>query len=187
LAGDAGENHTSHDLADNGCGTDTDLVFCEFAVLNKFNTHESRVHHVETPNGIIGTDPNYVPVDVGYVWITELAYQINHTDPLDLLLTGMSGNVIENGLGIPNTGDVNGDKIYSLALLATSKNKWLGRQFIDFLRSPEGQLVYTTGGFTGLTPEQLDGGNCYSKPEGGVSDATLRTGDGSCDDWLHNN
>jgi hypothetical protein len=187
LAGDAGENHTSHDLADNGCGTDTDLVFCEFAVLNKFNTHESRVHHVETPNGIIGTDPNYVPVDVGYVWITELAYQINHTDPLDLLLTGMSGNVIENGLGIPNTGNVNADKIYSLALLATSKNKWRGRQFIDFLRSPVGQLVYTTGGFTGLTPEQLDGGNCYSKPEGGVSDATLRTGDGSCDDWLHNN
>jgi hypothetical protein len=187
LAGDAGENHTSHDLADNDCGTDTDLVFCEFAVLNKFNTHESRVHHVETPNGIIGTDPNYVPVDVGYVWITELAYQINHTDPLDLLLTGMSGNVIENGLGIPNTGNVNADKIYSLALLATSKNKWRGRQFIDFLRSPVGQLVYTTGGFTGLTPEQLDGGNCYSKPEGGVSDATLRTGDGSCDDWLHNN
>ena len=182
LAGDAGENHTSHDLKDNGCGTASDLVFCEFAVLNKFNTHESRVHHVETPGGIV-EDPDFVTVDVGYVWITELAFQLNNGN---LLVTGMSGQTISN-LGIPNTDGVNADKIYSLALLATSKNKWRGRQFIDFLRSPEGQAVYTTGGFTGLTPAQLDGGKCYSKPVGGVSTPTGRTGDGSCDDWLHHN
>ena len=182
LAGDAGENHTSHDLKDNGCGTNVDLKFCEFAVLNKFNTHESRVHHVETPGGIL-LDPDFIPVDVGFVWITELAFQLNNGN---LLVTGMSGQTISN-LGIPNTDGVNADKIYSLALLATSKNKWRGRQFIDFLRSPEGQAVYIAGGFTGLTPAQLDGGKCYSKPVGGVSTPTGRTGDGSCDDWLHNN
>jgi hypothetical protein len=183
LTRDAGENHTSHDLIDNGCGTDENLVFCEFAVLNKFNTHESRVHHVETPNGLLNVE-GYVPVDVGYVWITELAYQINNGNTA---VTGMSGNVIEEGLGIPNTGGVNGDKTYSLALLATSKNKWLGRQFIDFLRSPAGQTVYTEGGFTGLTDAQLDGGRCYAKPVDGDSADSLRNGDGSCDDWLNNN
>jgi ABC-type molybdate transport system substrate-binding protein len=182
LAGDAGENHTSHDLVDNGCGTATDLVFCEFAVLNKFNTHESRVHHVETPNGILG-EPNYVPVDVGYVWITELAYQLNNGN---MEVQGMVGNQDIADLGIPNTAGVNADKIYSLALLATSKNKHRGRQFINFLRSPEGQAVYMAGGFTGLTPEQLDEGKCYPMPVDGASVPTNRMGPGSCDDWLHN-
>ena len=183
LAGDAGENHTSHDLVDNGCGTDDDLVFCEFAVLNKFNTHESRVHHVETPGGIVG-DPDFVAVDVGYVWITELAYQLNNGN---FDVQGMVGLQDISNLGIPNPNGVNADKIYSLALLATSKNKWRGRMFIDFLRSPEGQAVYIAGGFTGLTPAQLDEGECYAKPVDGVSVPTNRSGDGSCDDWLRNN
>jgi ABC-type molybdate transport system substrate-binding protein len=182
LAGDAGENHTSHNLVDNGCGTADDLVFCEFATLNKFNTHESRVHHVETPNGIVG-DPSYVPVDVGFVWITEVAYQLNNGN---LDIQGMVGNQDISDLGIPNTAGVNGDKVYSLAHLATSENEDKGRQFINFLRSSEGQLVYTDGGFTGLTGTQMDGGKCYAKPVNGVSVATDRTGDGSCDDWLNN-
>lgn len=182
LAGDSGENHTSHNLVDRGCGSNDDLKFCEYAVLNKFNTHESRVHHVETPNGILEVE-GFVPVETGFVWITELAYQINHGN---LLVEGMSGQDIAN-LGIPNTGGVNGDKIYSLALLATSENRKRGRQFIDFLRSPEGQYVYTMGGFTGLTASQLDEGKCYARPVDGTSAATDRSGDGSCDDWLKNN
>lgn len=196
LAGNAGENHSTHNLPAMtnpakkiNCGTDTDLVFCEFAVLNKYNTHESRVHHVETPNGIIG-DPAYVPVDMGYVWITELAYQINNGNTA---VTGMSGSTI-GSLGIPNTGGVNGDKIYSLALLATSKNPDMGRAFINFLRSPEGQAVYMNGGFTGLEDlglitgkNEFDQGKCYAAPVDGASTATPRNGDGSCDDWLRNN
>ena len=182
---DAGENHTSHDLDQRGCGTAGDLLFCEYAVLNKSNTHESRVHHVETPNGVQNV-PGFVPVDVGYVWITELAFQLNHDN---FNVQGMVGNQDITDLGIPRPAGsaVNKDITYSLALLATSENKKRGRQFIDFLRSPEGQLVYTDGGFTGLTAMQLDGGKCYAKPVGGVSTATNRNGDGSCDDWLHNN
>ncbi len=182
LEGDAGENHTSHNLVDNGCGTVDDLVFCEYAVLNKFNTHESRVHHVETPNGILNK-PGFVPVDVGYVWITELAYQLNHGN---FQVQGMMGTQDIANLGIPNTVGVNADKIYSLALLATSKNKRRGRKFINFLRSPEGQAVYTAGGFTGLTAAQIDGGKCYAKPVNGVSVATDRNGHHSCRDWLRN-
>jgi ABC-type molybdate transport system substrate-binding protein len=182
---DAGENHTSHDLDKNGCGTADDLLFCEYAVLNKSSTHESRVHHVETPNGIQRIT-GFEPVDVGYVWITEVAFQLNdgnHT------IQGMVGNQDIADLGIPRPAgsDVNKDITYSLALLATSNHEKRGRQFIDFLRSPEGQLVYTDGGFTGLTAMQLDGGKCYAKPVGGVSAATERNGDGSCYDWLKNN
>jgi len=179
---DAGENHSSHDLVDNGCGTATDLVFCEYAILNKHNTHESRVHHVETPGGIQNHE-GFVPVDVGYVWITELAYQLNRGN---LDVQGMVGAQDIANLGIPNTAGVNGDKIYSLALLATSENEKRGRQFIEFLRAPEGQMAYTDGGFTGLTAAQLEGGKCYAKPVAGVSVATDRVGAGSCEDWLKN-
>ena len=185
ISRDAGENHTSHDLDQRGCGTAGDLLFCEYAVLNKASTHESRVHHVETPGGI-QNEPGFVPVDVGFVWITELAFQLNNGN---FNVQGMVGNLDISDLGIPRPAgsDVNRDITYSLALLATSENEKRGRQFIDFLRSPEGQLVYTDGGFTGLTATQLDGGRCYAKPVGGVSAATNRNGDGSCDDWLHNN
>lgn len=180
---DSGENHTSHDLADNGCGSAGNYTFCEYAVLNKANTHESRVHHVETPNGIVNEE-GFVPVDVGYVWITELAYQINAGNTA---VTGMNGTHLPT-LGIPNTGGVNGDKIYSFALLATSTvNQQKGRDFIDFIRSAEGQATYTAGGFTGMQDQaDLDAGVCYAKPVDGVSAATPRNGAGSCDDWLHN-
>ena len=182
---DAGENHDSHDLVDNDCGTAGDLLFCEYAVLNKETTHESRVHHVETPNGIVGEE-GYVPVDVGFVWITELAYQLNNGN---YAVQGMVGEQDISNLGIPRPEGsvVNADITYSLALLATSKHKKRGRQFIDFLRSPQGQMVYTDGGFTGLTTTELEGGKCYAIPVGGVSAATDRNGDGSCADWLKNN
>jgi hypothetical protein len=182
LSGDAGENHTSHNLVDRGCGTAGDLVFCEFATLNKYNTHESRVHHVETPNGLVNGE-GYVPVDVGFVWITEVAYQLNNGN---LQIQGMVGNQDISDLGIPNTAGVNADKIYSLAHVATSENEYGGRAFINFLRSTEGQAAYTQGGFTGLTDTQLDEGRCYAKPVNGVSEWTPRTGPGSCDDWLRN-
>ena len=194
---DAGENHDSHDLVDNDCGSEGDLLFCEYAVLNKATTHESRVHHVETPNGILGEE-GYVPVDVGFVWITELAYQLNNGN---LDVQGMVGDQDISNLGIPRPegSEVNADITYSLALLATSNNQERGRQFIDFLRSPQGQMVYTDGGFTGLTQTELDAGKCYAiprpveveQPDGTVkvvflSKATDRSGDGSCDDCLKN-
>ena len=125
-------------------------------------------------------------MDVGFVWITELAFQLNNDN---FAVQGMVGDQDITDLGIPRpaSSDVNKDITYSLALLATSENQKRGRQFIDFLRSPEGQEVYTDGGFTGLDTTQLEGGRCYAKPVDGSSVATTRTGDGSCNDWLHNN
>ena len=177
LKGDAGEKHSGngHDLDQNGCGTAGAYLFCEFAVLNKANTHESRVHHVETPNGVLDAAPGngYAKVDVGFVWITEHAYQINNTPVGEpLAVTGMNGSTI-GSLGIPQPADgpkVNSNKTYSLALLATSDNERRGQQFIDFLRSPEGQAVYMAGGFTGLTDAELAAGEVYDCDGDGVAD-----------------
>ncbi len=190
ISGDSGENHSSHNLANIVVGGKKDclqadgvsLKFCEFAVINKFNTHESRVHHVETPNGVVITEPTdgFIPVDVGFVWITELAYQINAGNTA---VTGMNGAELGDtapALGIVNDGGVNGDKIYSLALLATSENKERGERFIDFLRSPEGQAVYVAGGFTGLTDAQLDAGECYHLDDGVYTQSSRVSGE--CDD-----
>jgi ABC-type molybdate transport system substrate-binding protein len=188
ISGDAGENHASHDLDKNDCGTTGDLLFCEYAVLNKKYTHESRVHHVETPEGI-QANPDFEFVNVGFVWITEVAFQLNDDN---FNIEGMVGLQDIANLGIPRPAgsDVNKDITYSLAILATSSNGKRARQFVDFLRSPEGQFVYTEGGFTGLNSTQLEGGKCYAEPvedDDPPSEATTRNGDGSCDDWLNNN
>ena len=142
---------------------DDTLRFCEFAILNKSNTHETRVHHVETPGGILG-EPGFVPVDVGPVWISELGYQLVREVPVEGMVPGTSP---PDGVVGPDTADpaINNPATYSIAVLATSKTgkrRKLARQFIDFIRSPEGQTAYTKGGFIGLTPEELAGGECYS-------------------------
>jgi hypothetical protein len=197
LAGDAGETHSGngHNLVARGCtysSTEYEgrsdpylsgptYKFCEFATLNKATTHESRVHHVETPNGLVGAPANgYVPVDVGFVWITEVAYQLNHGNDN---IEGMSGTDISN-LGIPRPADgpaVNANNTYSLALLATSRNEKRGQQFIDFLRSPEGQMVYTNGGFTGLNEEELAAGEVYDCNGDGVADSVGVLNSGEAD------
>ncbi|MDH5326784.1 MAG: substrate-binding domain-containing protein [Gammaproteobacteria bacterium] len=161
---DAGENHASHNLADLGCVYgDGQYQFCEYATLNKPNTHESRVHHVETPNGLQGIS-GFVPVDVGFVWITELAYVLNqYATSTDAPVQGMVGAQDISNLGIPSPdGLVNKPGTYSLAVLATAKNPTRAQQFIDFVRSPEGQAAYTNGGFQGLTDAELSKGKCYS-------------------------
>lgn len=173
LKGDAGEKHSGngHDLDQNGCGKAGAYLFCEYAVLNKSNTHESRVHHVETPNGVVDAAPanGYAKVDVGFVWITEHAYQIVNGNTG---VTGMQGSTIGK-LGIPQPADgpkVNSNKTYSLALLATAENEKRGQQFIDFLRSPEGQGVYMDGGFTGLSDAELAASEVYDCNGDGAAD-----------------
>lgn len=155
---EAGEIHTSHALSDNNCGSPGAYTFCEFALLNKRNTHETRIHHVETPKGLISAR-GYTPVDAGFVWITELAYQLNNGNTA---VTGMGGTEFAT-LGIPNTRGVNADRIYSVALLATATHKKRARKFIKYLRSKDGQARFQAAGFTRLTEIQLKGGDCYNK------------------------
>ena len=52
----------------------------------------------------------------------------------------------------------------------------LAQDFIDFVRNPDGQQAYTDGGFIGLTPAELNGGECYSLEKDGTLIVTPRIG-----------
>lgn len=138
---------------------DGTLRFCEYAVLNKTNTHETRVHHVETPGGILGK-AGFVAVDVGPVWTSELKYAQAAGDAV----SGM--DQVGGSAGVSSPADanpvVNAPATYSIALLATANNSRLAKDFIDYVRSPDGQAKYTDGGFIGLTEAELAGGFCYA-------------------------
>jgi ABC-type molybdate transport system substrate-binding protein len=168
LATNAQCHYSGHPTIANGT-----LRFCEFAVLNKASTHETRVHHVETPSGILNK-PGFVPVDVGPVWTSELKYAQNAKD----LVSGMDQNGGSGGVSSPADADpvVNAPATYSITLLATAENRKLAKKFIDYVRSPDGQSKYTDGGFIGLTPEELDAGECYDLAKDGTLVTTPRVG-----------
>ena len=151
---------------------DGTLRFCEYAVLNKANSHETRVHHVETPGGILG-EAGFVPVDVGPVWISELGYQLVRDVPVEGMVPGAFPPP-----GVVGPADanpvINSPATYSIAVLRKPENatsngyrRHLAQDFVDFVRSPEGQKAYTDGGFIGLTPSELNGGECYSLDKAG--------------------
>jgi len=160
---------TNFDLAKNpacnhGDGT---LRFCEFAVLNKSNTHETRVHHVETPERVRSGESW-----TGPLWITEVSYARASGNPV-----AVAG--VDIAAADPDEV-VNSPVSYSIALLSTAKHKRLANAFIDWIRSPEGQRVYVDGGFIGLTDAELAGGECYAvDPKTGEFVTTKRMND-SC-------
>jgi ABC-type molybdate transport system substrate-binding protein len=127
---------------------DGTLRLCEFAILNKSNTHETRVHHVETPSRILAGES-----DVGPVWVSELQLALNNGDAVS---------------GFQPIDAVNVPVVYSVAYLATmsNKHKRLARWWVDFLRSPEGVQIYVDGGFSALTGTEL--GERYSIDESGA-------------------
>ena len=115
---------------------DGTLRLCEFAVLNKSNTHETRVHHVETPERILAGDS-----DVGPVWVSELKFAQDAGD-------AVSGSTMPDEVNIP--------VVYSVAFLATQSNKHrkLAENFVDFLLGDAAQ-IYVNGGFSALVGDEL--------------------------------
>lgn len=152
------------------------LQMCEFAILNKANTHETRVHHVETPSGILGK-PTYAPVDVGPVWVSELQFALGAGDQVE-------------GIQPPNS--VNGPKVYSIGLLATtgSGRQSVAEEFIDFMVEPgnnvlgdgigDAQDEYVAGGFNAMTCTDFAKGEYYSLDGNGDLVTTPRDVSASC-------
>jgi len=112
---------------------DGTLRMCEFAILNKSNTHETRVHHVETPSRILAGES-----DVGPVWVSELQLAVNNGDAVS---------------GYQPVDAVNRPVVYSVAFLATmdEEHEKLAKNWVDFLHSPQGVKTYVDGGFSALT------------------------------------
>ena len=115
---------------------DGTLRLCEYAVLNKSNTHETRVHHVETPERILAGDS-----DVGPVWVSELKFAQDAGD-------AVSGSTMPDEVNVP--------VVYSVAFLATLSNKHrkLAEDFVDFLLGDATQ-IYVDGGFLPLVGNEL--------------------------------
>ncbi len=115
---------------------DGTLRLCEFAVLNKSNTHETRVHHVETPERILAGES-----DVGPVWVSELKFAQDAGD-------AVSGSTMPDEVNVP--------VVYSVAFLATQSNKHrkLAENFVDFLLGDASQ-IYVDGGFLSLLGNEL--------------------------------
>ena len=115
---------------------DGTLRLCEFAVLNKSNTHETRVHHVETPERILADES-----DVGPVWVSELKFAQDAGD-------AVSGSTMPDQVNVP--------VVYSVAFLATQSNKHrkLAEDFVDFLLGDATQ-IYVDGGFLPLLGDEL--------------------------------
>ncbi len=165
--GDGIDGNSDGDFDDIGDKFPT-LRFCEFAVLNKGNTHETRVHHVEIPGGILGK-PNFVEVVAGPVWVSELQFAKD------------AGDLVE-GIDIPvvslNNGDkVNGPVVYSIAFLATmdEDHRALAEDFMAFIREEGGaaQNEYTLGGFNAMTAADLAGGQIYDCDGNGIADEVV--------------
>ncbi len=115
---------------------DGTLRMCEFAILNKANTHETRVHHVETPERILAGES-----DVGPVWVSELQLAVNNGDAV-------------GGSQMPDV--VNKPVVYSVAFVSTmdKEHKKLAKRFFRFLRGDATQ-IYVDGGFSPLTGSEL--------------------------------
>jgi len=134
-------NYTGHPTIPDGT-----LRLCEYAVLNKADTHETRVHHVETPERILAGES-----DVGPVWVSELQYAKDAGD-------AVSGSTMPDEVNIP--------VVYSVAFLATQSNKHrkLAEDFVDFLLGDATQ-IYVDGGFLPLLGDEQ--GERYSLDKDG--------------------
>ena len=134
-------NYTGHPTIPDGT-----LRLCEYAVLNKANTHETRVHHVETPERILAGES-----DVGPVWVSELQYAKDAGD-------AVSGSTMPDVVNVP--------VVYSVAFLATQSNKHrkLAEDFVDFLLGDATQ-IYVDGGFLPLLGDEQ--GERYSLDKDG--------------------
>ena len=142
---------TNFDLATNaachypvGHAFEGALRLCEYAVLNKANTHETRVHHVETPERILAGDS-----DVGPVWVSELKFAQDAGD-------AVSGSTMPDEVNVP--------VVYSVAFLATQSNKHrkLAEDFVDFLLGDATQ-IYVDGGFLSLVGDEQGEGYSLDK------------------------
>ncbi len=130
---------------------DGTLRLCEFAILNKANTHETRVHHVETPAKIRDGS-----ADTGPLWISEVIFAENNGGGVDSV----------DIAALDPAEDVNQPVTYFVTMVEKTVqpgHQQLAIDFINFLRGPEGQAIYEAGGFITLSAEELAYEKIYSE------------------------
>ncbi len=127
------------------------------------STFITLIHHLETPDNL----RNDV-ADVGPVWATEVFYQRNRLERNDVVAIEITGENTATG------DDFNrGDKVNYLATIVEgvmdSNHKKAAKNWINFLRSNDAQLIMENVGFEGATAEELAAPFIYEGSESNSS------------------
>lgn len=116
-------------------------------------TFVTSVHHLETPANI--EEGLSVPrLTVGPVWGTEVEFQQFRKENPDIVAIRVSDDPGTDGKALNRSDDVN----YLAAKIDTEneKNSKAARDFLEFLKSTEAQIILERAGFIPATPEELD-------------------------------
>lgn len=117
------------------------------------DTFVTSVHHLETPANIeqgLG-----VPrLTVGPVWGTEVEFQQFRRNNPDIVAIRVSDQAGPDGKALNRSDDVN----YLAARVDTAneKNNRAARDFLNFLKSPEAQVILERAGFIPATADELN-------------------------------
>jgi hypothetical protein len=126
-------------------------------------TFVTSVHHLETPANIEegrdlaeNPDPEIDPgrLTVGPVWGTEVEFQQFRKENPDIVAIRIDDDAGLDGKALNRSDDVN----YLAAKVATAnnKNKKAARDFLEFLKSDEAQVILERAGFIPATEDELD-------------------------------
>ncbi len=116
-------------------------------------TFVTSVHHLETPANIEEGLP-ISRLTVGPVWGTEVEFQQFRKDNPDIVAFRVSNDAGPDGKALNRSDDVN----YLAAKIDTAneKNSNAARDFLDFLKSAEAQVILEHAGFIPATADELN-------------------------------
>jgi len=116
-------------------------------------TFVTSVHHLETPANI--EEGLSIPrLTVGPVWGTEVEFQQFRKDNPDIVAIRIDDDAGPDGKALNRSDDVN----YLAAKIDTAneKNSKAARDFLEFLKSNEAQVILERAGFIPATEDELN-------------------------------
>lgn len=120
---------------------------------NDGTTFVTAVHHLETPANI-EEGLGLMRLTTGPVWGTEVEFQQFRKNNPDIVAIRVSNDAGPDGKALNRSNDVN----YLAAKVDTANesNARAARDFLEFLKSPEAQVIYERAGFIPATQGELN-------------------------------
>jgi hypothetical protein len=116
-------------------------------------TFITAVHHLETPANI-NEGVGIARLTVGPVWGTEVEFQQFRRNNPDIVAMRIDDSAGPDGKALNRSDDVN----YLAAQLVggVGKKNGAAKDFLNFLKSDEAQVIYERAGFIPATPAELN-------------------------------
>jgi hypothetical protein len=127
----------------------------DYTSLIDATTFVTSVHHLETPANIEeGVSMIPMRLTVGPVWGTEVEFQQFRRENPDIVAIRIDDDAGPDGKALNRSDDVN----YLAAKIDTAneKNSKAARDFLEFLKSDEAQVILERAGFIPATETELD-------------------------------